>query len=94
MINNLTNMLQVYKQQIDDEFQAEWSKRHFKWFFKKRRQKKLRAKIFRRYQVGIFSVVSDWIDDGVQKAFEEPIKNFVDIKDFPYGDKIYFTEEN
>ena len=94
MINNLTNMLQVYKQQIDDEFQAEWSKQHFKQFFKKRRQKKLHSKIFRRYQSGIFSVTQDWIQGEVQKIIEESIDNFVNIKDVSYGDKTYFIEEN
>ncbi len=94
MIDQLTNMLQVYKQQIDDEFQAEWSKQRFKWFFKKRRQRKLRSKIFRRYQSGIFSVTQDWIQGEVKKVIEESIDNFINIKDVTIGDKAYFMEEN
>lgn len=93
MIDQLTNMLQVYKQQIENDFQSEWSKKHFKWFFKKRRQKKLRNKIFRRYQMGIFSVTQDWIQDEVKNIIEESIDSFVNIKDVTIGDKAYFTEE-
>ncbi len=94
MNKNLTDLLQGYKQQIDDDFHKEWSKQHFKWFFKKRRQKKLRSKIFRRYQVGIFSITHDWIQDEIDRILNESIDNLVDIKDVPYGDKAYFTEEN
>jgi hypothetical protein len=93
MIDQLTNMLQVYKQQIENDFQSEWSKKHLKWFFKKRRQKKLLNKIFRRYQMGIFSVTQDWIQDEVKNIIEESIDNFVNIKDVTIGDKAYFTEE-
>ena len=94
MIDQLTNMLQVYKQQIENDFQSEWSKKHFKWFFKKRRQKKLRSKIFRRYQMGIFNLVECCIEDMLPKAIEESVENLTNIKDVPFGDKAYFTEEN
>lgn len=94
MIDQLTNMLQVYKQQIDDEFQTEWSKQHFKWLFKKRRQKKLRSKIFRRYQSGIFSVTHDWIYGETKKVIEQSIDNLVNIKDVVIGNKVDFVENN
>lgn len=94
MIDQFINMLQVYKQQIDDDFQTEWSKQRFKWFFKKRRQEKLRSKIFRRYKMGIFSTTEDWIHGEVDKAIEESLDKFVSVKDIPFGDKAYFMEEN
>ncbi len=94
MIDQLTNMLIVYKQQIENDFQSEWSKQRYKWFFKKRRQKKLRNKIFRRYQMGIFATTEDWIQCNVNKIVEESIENFVNIKDVPFGNKADFTEEN
>ena len=94
MIDQFINMMQVYKQQIDDEFNAEWSKQRFKWFMKKRRQEKLRNKIFRRYRAGIFSTTDDYIQREVNNAIGESIDRFVSIKDLSLGDKNYFTEEN
>lgn len=94
MIDQLANMLQVYKQQIDDDFQSEWSKQRFKWFLKKRRQEKLRSKIFRRYKMGIFSTTEDWIQGEVDKAIEESLDGFVNVKDVPFGDKAYFVQED
>lgn len=94
MTDSLINMLQVYKQQIENDFQSEWSKQHFKWFFKKRRRKKLRNKIFRRYQMGIFNLAGDYIENMLPKAIEESMENLTNIKDVTFGDKAYFTEEN
>ena len=85
--------LEEYRQNIENDFQEEWSKKKFKWFFKKRRQKKLRSKIFRRYQSPIFWIVEDILEDMLPKAIEHSFDNFVDIKDVTLGDKHYFTNE-
>ena len=94
MIDQFINMMQVYKQQMDDDFNAEWSKQRFKWFMKKRRQEKLHNKIFRRYEMGIYSTTDDYIQGEANKILEETIDKFVSIKDLSLGDKNYFTEEN
>lgn len=94
MIDQFINMIQVYKQQMDDDFNAEWSKQRFKWFMKKRRQEKMRNKIFRRYKMGIYSITEDYIQGEVNKAIEESLDRFVTVKDLSLGDKNYFTEEN
>jgi len=51
------------KRKIDNDFQVEWSKQHFKWFFKKRRQKKLKAKIWHRHTGPIFYTLEEMIDE-------------------------------
>ena len=94
MIDNLTNMIQVYKQQIDDDFQAEWSKKRFKWFFKKRRQRKLRSKIMSHYMHPIFYLVEDYIDDLLPKTINKSVEGFANIKDITYGEPNYFVKEN
>lgn len=94
MIDQFMNMMQIYKQQMDDDFNAEWSKQRFKWFMKKRRQEKMRNKIFRRYKMGIYSITEDYIQGEVNKAIEESLDGFVTVKDLSLGDKNYFTEEN
>lgn len=94
MIDQFMNMMQIYKQQMDDDFNAEWSKQRFKWFFKKCRQEKLRSKIFRRYQAGIFSTTEDWIQSEVDKVIKESLDGFVNVKDVPFGDKADFVQED
>ena len=84
--------LEEYRQNIDNDFQEEWSKKKFKWFFKKRRQKKLKAKIYRRYQSPIFWIVEDALEDMLPKSIEYSFDNLVDIKDIVLGDKNYFMD--
>ena len=86
--------LKEYYDNIERDFQEEWSKKHFKWLFKKRRQAKLRAKITRRYAGSVFWLIEEIIEDTLPKAFDENFQQFVDIKDVTLGDKAYFTEEN
>lgn len=73
--------LREYHDNIERDFKAEWSKRHFKWFFKKRRQRKLRAKIMRRYEGPIFWLIEDILEDLWPKALANTTDYFVDIKD-------------
>lgn len=87
--------LAEYNQNIKNDFQTEWSKKKFKWFFKKYRQKKLRTKILRRYQSPIFQCVEDTIEDILSTSFQTDnfFADFVDIKDMTLGDKAYFKED-
>ena len=87
-------LLKEYKQKIDNDFKEEWSKKRFKWFFKKRRQRKLRNKMMHRYAHPIFVVLEDCIEDILSKTINESIENFVDIKDITLGEPNYFVEEN
>lgn len=84
--------LEEYHQNIERDFQEEWSKKKFKWFFTKRRQKKLRHKVSRRYTAPVFWLIEDIVEDMLVKQWQSPefFGQFVDIK----GDKYYFTEEN
>ena len=86
--------LEEYHKKIEDDFQTEWPKKKFKWFFKKRRQVKLKAKIFRRYQPPIFWMVEDVLEDMLPKAIEFSFDQMTDIKDVTLGDPDYFAEEN
>lgn len=86
--------LKEYYDNIERDFQEEWSKKHFKWFFKKHRQKKLRYRVTRRYTAPVFWLIEEIIEDTLPKMVDENFQKFVDIKDFALGDKAYFTEEN
>ena len=85
--------LKEYYDNIERDFQEEWSKKHFKWFFTKRRQKKLRNKVTHRYAGPVFWLIEEIIDDMLPKMVDENFQKFVDIKDMTLGDKAYFTEE-
>lgn len=82
------------RQNIENDFNAEWSKKHFKWFFKKRRQKKLRAQIVRRYTAPVFWLIEDMIEEMLPQTINENFQQFVDVKDVAVGDRAYFTEED
>lgn len=84
--------LEEYHKKIEDDFQAEWPKKKFKWFFKKRRQQKLRAQIYRRYSGPIFWLMEDIINDILPKTTDAFFGQFVDVKDIAIGDKNYFKE--
>ena len=88
--------LEEYHNKIENDFQAEWHKKKFKWFFKKRRQQKLRRQIFYRYAGPVFWIIEETLDDLLPKAWEnsEYFNKFVDVKDLALGDKNYFSEEN
>jgi hypothetical protein len=86
--------LEEYHQKIENDFNEEWSKKHFKWFFTKRRQKKLRAQIVRRYTAPVFWLIEDMIEDILPQTINENFQQFVDVKNVAMGDKAYFTEEN
>lgn len=86
--------LPEYLQKIQDEFQTEWSKKKFKWFFKKYRQRKLKSKIYRRHCKPIFGLIEDVVEDTLPKAMEFSFDQFVDVKDLAIGDKNYFIDES
>lgn len=85
--------LEEYHQKIENDFNEEWSKKHFKWLFTKHRQKKLRAQIVRRYTAPVFWLIEDMIEDILPQTINENFQQFVDIKDVAIGDKAYFTED-
>ena len=85
--------LKEYHDNIERDFQDEWSKKHFKWFFTKRRQKKLRAQITRRYSGPVFWIIEEVIEDTLPKAINESINQFVDIKDIAIGNESWFVED-
>lgn len=64
--------LEEYHQNIERDFQEEWSNKHFKWFCTKRRQKKLRAKIYRRYTAPVFWLIEEVVDDLLVKQWQNP----------------------
>ena len=86
--------LKEYYDNIERDFQEEWSKKHFKWFFTKWRQKKLRYKVSRRYTDPVFWLIEEVVEDTLVKQWETPefFGQFVDIKDIS-GDEYYFMEE-
>lgn len=86
--------LKEYYDNIERDFQEEWSKKHFKWLFTKRRQNKLRNKITHRYAGPVFWLIEEIIEDTLPKMVDENFQKFVDIKDVALGDKAYFTAEN
>lgn len=87
--------LEEYHKKIEDDFQAEWPKKKFKWFFKKRRQQKLRRQISYRYSGPVFWLIEDIIDDMLSNQWQssEFFGQFVDVKDIAVGDKNYFADE-
>ena len=87
--------LEEYDKKIEEDFQAEWPKKKFKWFFKKRRQQKLRRQISYRYAGPVFWIIEDMLDDifSNQSQESEFFGQFVDVKDVAIGDKNYFLEE-
>lgn len=78
----------------------EWPGKHFKWFFTKLRQKKLRHQIARRYTSPNLWILNDLIEyvrsqlDMIEDIRSENFQQFVDVKDVANGDKVYFAEEN
>ena len=86
--------LKEYGKKIQNEFQTEWSKKKFKWFFKKYRQRKLKSKIYRRHCRLIFELVDDILEDVLPKAIEFSFDQFADIKDIVAGDKHYFVNKS
>ena len=85
--------LKEYRQKIDSDFKVEWSKKHFKWFFKKCRQQKLRSKIVWRYASPIDEIVEECIDDLLPRVITGTIDSFADIKDITIGDYSWFADE-
>ena len=86
-----TRRLEEYHQNIERDFQEEWAKKHFKWFFTKRRQKKLKYKVSLRYTGPLFWIIEDTIEDllGDQWQNKEFFEQFVDLKAIS-GDENYF----
>lgn len=86
--------LEEYHKKIEDDFQEEWSKKKFKWFFKKRRQQKLRAQISHRYAGPVFWLIEDMLEDMLPKVTSPFFNQFVDVKDITLGDKNNFVDES
>lgn len=77
--------IKEYRDNIKNDFETEWSKRHFKWFFKKRRQRKLRSRIMRRYTSPIYGLFEEILEDMWPKLFSTNFcDKFVDIKEIKY----------
>ena len=73
------------RQNIEREFVSEWSKKHFKWFFKKRRQKKLHREIELRYPGQMFWIIEDIIDETLAKTTNAWFGKIVDVKENTNG---------
>lgn len=69
------------RQNIENDFQAEWSKKHFKWFFKKYRQKRLLGEIELRYPGPVFWLIEDIIEDTLPKTTNEFFGQIIDVKE-------------
>lgn len=86
--------LEEYHKKIEDDFQEEWSKKKFKWLFKKHRQQKLRRQISHRYSGPVFWIIEDVLDDMLSSVVtNEYFQQFVDVKDITIGDKNYYKED-
>lgn len=87
--------LEEYHKKIEDDFQTEWPKKKCKWFFKKRRQQKLRRQISHRYSGPVFWIIEDMIDDVFSNQWQssEFFGQFVDVKDIAVGDKNCLADE-
>lgn len=81
------------RRNIELDFDEEWSKKHFKWFLKKRRQSKLRFKILRRHTQPIFTVLEDYIEDMWPSVINKSFDNFANIHDIALGEPNLFVEE-
>lgn len=91
---NAENELKKIAQQIVDEVELEWSKKHFKWFMKQRRLNKLRCKVVNRYKARIFKVVSAAVERKTRSTVRSSLENMTDYKDVALGDKNYFVEDS
>lgn len=69
------------RQNIENDFNAEWSKKRFKWFFKKRRQQKLHREIELRYPGPVFWIIEDMIDETLPKTTNEFFGQIIDVKE-------------
>lgn len=78
--------LAEYHQKIENDFNEEWSRKHFKWFFTKRRQKKLRAQIVRRYTAPVFWFIEDMIEDILPQTTNEFFGQIIDVKEVQKND--------
>ena len=80
--------LQEYHQNIERDFQEEWAKKKFKWFFTNRRQKKLKYKVSLRYTGPVFWIIEDIISEVCPKEWTEDgyFNQFVDFKDIAKGE--------
>lgn len=68
------------RQNIENDFKAEWSKKHCKWFFKKYRQQKLMRQIELRYPGPVFWIIEDIINETLPNVTNEFFGEFVDFK--------------
>lgn len=87
--------LEEYHKKIEDDFQIEWPKKKFKWFFKKRRQQKLRRQISHRYSGPVFWIIEDTLDDIFSNQWQDSefFGQFVDVKDIADNDHRCFIDE-
>lgn len=70
-----------YNKAVNEDFEESWSQKKFKWFFKKRRQKKLMREVrFRHMDLDpIFLLLENVIDDALPKTERECFSQFIDI---------------
>ena len=87
-----TSRIKECHKNIERDFQAEWSKKRFKWFFGQYRQKKLRIKIYHRYKIDLETAIDDFVDWFLPKATNDSIDRLVDVKDIALDDKVYREE--
>ena len=73
--------LEEYHQKIENDFNEEWSRKHFKWFFTKRRQQKLHRQIELRYPGPVFWIIEDIIDETLPKTTNEFFGQIIDVKE-------------
>lgn len=57
-----TSRIKQCHENIERDFQTEWSAKRFKWFFGGYRQKKLRYKIYRRHKIELDSAIEDFVN--------------------------------
>lgn len=70
-----------YHKAINEDFEESWTRKRFKWFFKKRRQKKLMREVRLRHMDldPLFLLIENVIDDVLPKTDNEFFGQIVDI---------------
>ena len=91
-----TKRCEEYRNNVERDFQEEWNKMHFKWFFTKRRQNKLRNQIRLRYDDPVFYLIEKTRDDILpdQWTDSEYFGKFIDVKHIAVDDVTCSVDEH
>ena len=71
-----------YRQAVNEDFEKSWAQKKFKWFFPKRRKKKLLREVRYRYidLDPIFDLIAETVNEVLPQTLNESFGQLVDIK--------------